>query len=353
VIISVFAYRFSNAFINEYPIETAPDATFACDPTLRNAKFSTSMQSLGIPFSEEEQTISDMLDNQPFTLNIAFINTAFSAKNLTVSKVLGSITEVIPQTAKVTTGILEASTNLTSHSTIITFNVSDPSAAGAVRVGLTGPSMAADNNYVQKLNFSYAFNYSNRTLTQNPLITIQLIKLINATKPLSNNDDTQYSALWIPTFIVNEDQLFYTESDFQTYHVLDSTVLTVEITEASYYIYNEQAPITKVTEVIFTNILFTIMCIELFALAFLFYKLAISPIIKAILGLCTDPNKIKPKRNSGPGCRYCRSVNTEALPAYRLPIQRIEQDTITYPIRRQTSDIAHLHTMSTPAEVFH
>ncbi len=350
MVIAVFAYRFSSGFINEYPIETAPNATFACDLTLRNSKFSTSMQSLGIPFPEEEQPLVNMLDNQSFTLNVAFINTEFSANNLNVSREIGSILLNLPQQTNVTEGILAVSTNLPSHSTTIVFNVSSNSACGAFRVGLTGPSMSDGNYYVQELNFSYAFNYSNRTLTQNPTITIQLIKLINVTKPLSNNGDNQYSALWIPTFIDNMDQLFYTQSDFQLYHVLDNTILTVEITEATYYIYNEQEPITKVTQVIFIDILFTTMCIELFALTFLFYKLAISPIIKALMGLCRDPNKITPKGNHG--CPYCQSVDGKALPAYRVPIQRIEQDLPMYPIRRQTSDTAKLATVSAPPDIF-
>jgi len=310
------------------------------------------MQSLGTPVLEEEQQLFDMLDSQPFTLNVAFINTDFSPQNLTVYEVLGSILVNLSRTTQATNGMLAASTKV-SHSTTIAFNVSSNSAVGGLRVGLTGPSMAQDNYYVRELNFSYAFNYSNRTTTQNPTITIQLIKLINATEPLSANDETKYSALWIPTFIYNDDQLFYTEDDFELYHVLDNTIFTVEITEATYYIYNEQEPITKVTEVIFTDILFTTMCIELFGLTFLFYKLAISPIIKAILGLCADPNKIKPKGNGGPGCPHCRSVDAESLPAYRVPTQRIEPDTFTYPIRRQTPDIAQLQSMATPAEIFH
>jgi hypothetical protein len=312
------------------------------------------MQSLGIPVLEEEQPLFDMLDNQPFTLNVAFINTDFSAQSLDVSQVMGSILLDLPRTTTIVMdGLLAVSTNLTSHSTTINFNVSSNSAVGGLRVGLSGPSMTNANYFVQELNFSYAFNHSNRTTTQDPLITIQLIKLINITKPLSNNDLTQYSALWIPTFIKNDDQLFYTESDFQLYHVQDNTILTIQITEATYYIFNTQEPITKITEVIFTDILFTTMCIELFALAFLFYKLAIAPFFKWLIGLCTGSNKTMPKGNSGPGCPYCRSIDPETLPSNRLPIIRAEQNIPIHPIRRQTSDIAKLHNISAPPDMFY
>jgi hypothetical protein len=310
------------------------------------------MQSLGTPVLEEQQPIFDMLNNQPFTLHVAFINTDFSPSDLTVSQELGTMLRNLPQTTQTTNGILYASTNFTSHTTTIIFNVSSNSAVGGFRVGLSGPSMTNDNYYLQQLNFSYAFNYSNRTTTQDPLITIQLIKLINLTLPISNGDDNQYSALWIPTFIKDDDQLFYTESDFQLYHVKDNTILTVEITEATYYILNQQSPITKPTEVIFTDILFTTMCIELFALTFLFYKLAIASTIKTIRDLCTGRNKITPKGNGCPHCPHCQSIDHETLPAHRLPIQRAEQDTQMYPIRRQTSGISKVHIISVEADMF-
>jgi hypothetical protein len=311
------------------------------------------MQSLGTPFLEEEQPIFNMLDNQSFTLNVAFINTGFTDQNLIVSQVLGSILVDLPRTTEVTNGILAISTNLTSHTTTIQFNVSSNAAVGALRVGLTGPSISNGNYYVKELNFSSVWNYTNRTATQNPQITIQLIKLINVTEPLSDNDNTLYSALWIPTFIVNLDQLFYSSNDFELYHVLDNTILTVQITEATYYIYNQEEPITKVEEVIFTDILFTTMCIELFALTFLFYRLAISPIIKALIGLCyKGPNKITPKGPSGPGCPYCRSVDADTLPAYRVPTLRAEGNIPKHAIRRQFPNMAQLHNVSTLPDIF-
>ncbi len=349
MVIAIFAYTFSSGFMHQYPIESAGNATFACDPTLRNAKFSTSMQSLGTPVLDEEQTLFDMLDNQQFTLNIAFINTDFSQQDLAVSQVLGSILLDLTYTTNQTKGILAVSTNLTSHSTTVQFNVSSNSAVGALRVGLTGPSIEKTNYYVQQLNFSSVFNYTNRTVTQNPMITIELIMLINETEPLSSNGDTKYSGIWIPSFVINLDEIFYTDSDFQLYHVNDETVLTVEITEATYYIYNKQEPITKVTELIFTDILFTTMCIELFGLVFLFFKLAILPIIKYIFGFCTRSNKVTPKRNTGGGggggvgCPYCRSVDPESLPAYRVPVQRAEEHMPTHAIRRHSPNIAKLH----------
>ncbi|CAF3410284.1 unnamed protein product [Rotaria sp. Silwood1] len=47
VVLVCFAYAFSNAYYNQYPIETSTDSYFACDLSIRNAKFQTSLQTLG------------------------------------------------------------------------------------------------------------------------------------------------------------------------------------------------------------------------------------------------------------------------------------------------------------------
>ena len=357
---AVFACLFSSDFIKQYPIEDSSGATFACDPTLRNAKFFTSMQSLGTPPLESVRPIFNMLNSQPFALNVEFLNTAFEEDDLSVSQVLGSILLNLPRVTNNTDGILNVSTNLTSHVTIIAFNLSGIASIGGFRIGLTGPEMKDKNYHVRAVDFSYAFNYSNRTATQDPIVKIQLIKLINSTAPLSNSGNDQYSALWIPTFLKNDDQLFYTEADFELYHVKDNTILTIEITEATYYILNTQEPIVKLTKAIFTDILFTTMCIELFALMFLFHKLAVSPVVTRVHNF-VSPKKIRSKGvgsgksgggSSGAGCPHCQSIDSETLNTSRLPVQRAIQDAPMYPIRRQTSDIAKLHTISTPVDVF-
>ncbi|CAF1302102.1 unnamed protein product [Adineta ricciae] len=345
VVVSIFAYRFSSKFMYQYPIETSPDATFACDPTLRNAKFATSMQSLGTPLLDSEQPLFDMLDSQPFTLHVAFISTDFTEDDLTVTQVLGSIRINLPYVANQLDGILYISTNLTSHFTTVQFTVSSGSAVGALRVGLSGPSMEENNYNVKALNFSYAFNHTNRTVTQDPAITIELIKLMNETAPLSNDDDTLYSGIWVPTFIKSDEQLFYTESDFQLYHTGGETVFTVQLSEATYYIYNQQEPITMLTEIIFTDILFTTMCIELFALTFLFFKLAILPLIRVLRGLCSKSNKVIPKGKSKSYCPHCRSVNGETLQEHKAPVKRAGNATPAFGIRRPIPDMGKIYVM--------
>ncbi|CAF4925501.1 unnamed protein product, partial [Rotaria socialis] len=58
--------------MRQYPIETSSDSYFACDTTIRNAKFQTGLQSLAIPFAKPDQQMFDLLDNQTLILNVDF-----------------------------------------------------------------------------------------------------------------------------------------------------------------------------------------------------------------------------------------------------------------------------------------
>jgi hypothetical protein len=49
---------------------------------------------------------------------------------------------------------------------------------------------------------------------------------------------------------------------------------------------NTERPITGEDELIFANLLFTIVCLEIFGLGFLIFKLIIIPGIKEIFGYC-------------------------------------------------------------------
>ena len=81
IVLAFSAYYFSNAFLQQYPIEQVThNSSFACDVTLRNAKFSTTTQKRWDPrrSTKESQPMFDLLDAQPFTLNIDLVQTAFT-----------------------------------------------------------------------------------------------------------------------------------------------------------------------------------------------------------------------------------------------------------------------------------
>ena len=74
IVLVSFAYAFSNNFFKQYPIETTSDSHFACEESLRNAKFQASTQSLAVPFLAAEQEMATLLNEQEFQLNVEFIN---------------------------------------------------------------------------------------------------------------------------------------------------------------------------------------------------------------------------------------------------------------------------------------
>ena len=75
-----------------------------------------------------------------------------------------------------------------------------------------------------------------------------------------------------------------------------STTLTIDITETSYYIKNVQTPITKEAEVIFRTLLFAFLCLEIWAMIFLLFKLLCAPVYLKIVAYCTRQwNTVKSK----------------------------------------------------------
>ncbi len=106
-------------------------------------------------------------------------------------------------------------------------------------------------------------------------------KAINETEPLSN-EEVEFSGIWYPTFVVDQYQMFITPENY-TASNLTSTTLTVVVSETPYYIKNRQFPIAKQTEIIFHDLLLTIVVLEIFGLIFLIFKLALLPLVQAIV----------------------------------------------------------------------
>ena len=111
---------------------------------------------------------------------------------------------------------------------------------------------------------------------------LKLSQIVNQTNPLNANDLPKYSATWFVTFDVRTDELFVAEtrySFFQRYQ----TNLSITLESSIYYVKNLQQPIVRQTEVIFHNLLFTIVVLELFGLSFLICKLLLAPLIRLTL----------------------------------------------------------------------
>ena len=284
VVLIAFAYAFSTLYLQQYPIESSHDSSFACNPNLRNSKFSTQMQVIGIPLSDEVQPIFDLLDRQPYTLNVDFVNTLFRCQQVSVQQTVGTvITLITAQNCSEHGGILSVSVALPFHAISIQIILSGPLTVGGIRTGLSGPEAHDGEDYVvRELGFMQGYAVQNRTLSSNPTLQLQLIRLINNTEPLVDGGKTHLSALWIPTFSYVSDQLFLTETQYVG-NSRNQTLLAVSLSEKAYFVMNTQTPITKQTEVIFRSILFTVVCLELFGLLFIIFKLLFVPMFRWVV----------------------------------------------------------------------
>jgi len=173
------ASTFSMLYMHQYPSEDVGPSTFACDPTTRNAKFDSSLQPLAVPVDDEEQTIYDWLNDQNFTLQLEFINTAASCTTLSISEVVASSTTSLNfSSCSNQNGILSASVFLPEHDITIIAIQDDIQIVGGIRVGLSGPGQQNGSNTLQELNFIQSFySQSGRTLAQTATINMALTKV--------------------------------------------------------------------------------------------------------------------------------------------------------------------------------
>jgi hypothetical protein len=128
------------------------------------------------------------------------------------------------------------------------------------------------------LNFSSNFLPSslNEVLASSTLFSLELTQIINRTAPLNSEDLSIYSGIWSSSFNVEIDQLF-SELTRYSYYQRTYTNLSISIDESVFYVSNVQEPIARQTEIIFHNLLFTIVVLEVFGLLFLIIKLLLIP----------------------------------------------------------------------------
>ena len=81
-------------------------------------------------------------------------------------------------------------------------------------------------------------------------------------------------------------------SQYITSGNLTSTTLTLVVSETPYYIKNVQSPIAKKPEVVFRTLLFSFLCLETCAIAFVICKLIIIPLLIKIHSTCARTDQI-------------------------------------------------------------
>ncbi len=301
LVLIVFAYAFSTSYLYRYPIEQVNGpSNFACDPTLTNAQFTSNLMATSITPSDEEEPIFALLNAQPFTLHIVFINTIFKCTDVTAMQVKDINLPITISSCNESDSSIAVTFFLPSHSISLQVQLADIHTISGLRIGLEAPGTTVENAALNSaytlvdLVFAQTLSINGRLLTQQPSCTLQLTKLINRTYPLGEGDKTQFSAFWLPFVSDTLDQMFVDENEYK-YATSSSTVLSIVINETPYYILNTQRPIADQDEVIFTDLLFTIVCLEIFGLGFLIFKLIIAPLIKRVVNYC--PQR-RPPENS-------------------------------------------------------
>ncbi|CAF1522483.1 unnamed protein product [Adineta steineri] len=281
-----FAYWFSVSFIRRYPIEEVLEpATFACDETLVNSQFSTGLQLLTIPKSQEAQPIFDLLDQQTFNLTIELINTGFTCNSVTTQENLRN-SKYVPLSMDCQQSIIDATTSVTiplpKHDTTVQINMTGPYWIGGIRLCIRGQGRISTSYTLRELDFCEFYTTSNQAIGRLTSIPITFIRNINMTQGLSESDSTLYSGLWMPTFstIDLSDEDYYVEFGNYLRYTSSLTVIQVILDEHPFYIKNIQQPIVRTPELIFHGLLFTSLCIELFAFSFLIIKLFIMPVYR-------------------------------------------------------------------------
>jgi hypothetical protein len=134
-----------------------------------------------------------------------------------------------------------------------------------------------------ELNFASTFIPSSldEVLAPATLFALQLTQIINRTAPWNGDDLPTYSAIWSSSFTVEADELFSEETRY-TFFQRTYTNVTITIDESLFYVSNLEEPIARQSEIIFHNLLFTIVVLELFGLLFLMIKLLLIPAFNTI-----------------------------------------------------------------------
>ncbi|CAF1392870.1 unnamed protein product [Didymodactylos carnosus] len=270
-----------------YPAESVGASDFACDTTLRNAQFASSLQPIAIPLTGDDLDMAQMLNNQVFTLNVDFINTAFTCEDIIVADLRGTVWNSLKYAScNYSNYILSVGVTLPYKGITIRFTLSDIYLIGGLRLGLTGSSAKDGHKTLQQLGFYQSFNNTGQLLSRNVDVTLKVSKVINKTSALAGGDG-DLSGLWIPSFIINAYESFFSETEY-LYATDTQTNVTIVISETAYFILNEQKPIAKQTEVIFHTLLFTFVILDIFTLIFLLFKLVFIPLFELVVRTVYD-----------------------------------------------------------------
>ena len=167
------------SYMNQYPAEKVGPSNFACDDTIRNAKYQSSLQPRAAPVSEVEKAMFDLLDAQNFTMHVDFLNTAIPCTKVSIFEVIeSSATRLKPLSCTNVNGTLSVSVPLPQHYIAVRFVLSDVQLIGGFRMGLSGGAQVTGAYSLQELNFREVFSSASaRTLAQQSTVKMAITKV--------------------------------------------------------------------------------------------------------------------------------------------------------------------------------
>ncbi|CAF3344753.1 unnamed protein product [Rotaria sp. Silwood2] len=265
LVLITFAWKFSISFSYLYPIEETSSnerLSVSCDDSLFNAKLTSSLQLLSTLKHEDEKPIFDLLTKQKITMIVQFISTGYTCKDVSLQQIRdrGLNTPFTNFNCSETNKILTISKLLPQHVVTLQLTLNGPHFIGGLRLCFSAPSAinVTAHSKVQQIDTCKFFFTSNGTLTRNPTVNVKMTKLINQTAGLMIPNNTTYTGLWLPSFMVDtltDELLFSLDAEYLRY-VPDETILVVVITESEFYMKNTQEPIARHYEIVFNTILF-------------------------------------------------------------------------------------------------
>ena len=329
-----FSYWFAASFIQRYPIEEIVEpAAFSCDPSLVNAKFSSGLDLLSLPKSTDAQPIFNLLDAQVFRLTVELVNSGFSCNSITAQQNLvgtNYVTLSIQCTRSASDAITSVTFPLPNHYTTVQINMTGPHWIGGIRLCIRGDGQTLASSTLQQLDFCQFYSSANQAIGRTTIVPIVFIKNINITKGLSASDATLYSGLWMPTFgsVSLSDEPYYAEFGNYLRYTSSMTIIQVELDERPFYVKNNQEPIVRTAQMIFHALLFTSLCIELFAFVFLLTKLCFVPLSQKVGLLCRKCP-----------CKHQKPKSATHTEQTSLDLNHFDNDVFTSPAELQ-EDIA-------------
>ncbi|CAM2721535.1 unnamed protein product [Rotaria socialis] len=281
-----FSYSSDNTWIRE-----------ACNDSLRNTKFDNALQ-LPLPDPQgNDWKIFELLNDQNFTMTVDLINTGAKCDRIEVhhNKRTGH-SEKINKTYcndlnnNFTTSF---SFQIRTHTSTAQVTINGPYFIGAIRLCLHGlPKYVYDEEEyreLKELDVCTLFHTDKQTIGISTYFNVDLVRVLNVTKPLKRSQHTNYSGVWKPitTYLDNlSEELYYAKYGEYLRYASDQTKFTVKFKEQNYYVQNNKSPIIRRGAITFHTFMFMFLLIDTIAMLFLVYKLWGQPLVRCLLQLC-------------------------------------------------------------------